>query len=104
MPITQTNAKGENSYLHQGTTTTGKPKYSFSMESNGVLAESIPARFEIYENPNALVFLRPIPPKIIPDEERQAVEDGMRKYAVGGAEQVSRGQRLQGRCPHGKSG
>ena len=34
-----------------------------------------------YETPNAQVFLRRIPPKIITDEERQVVEDGMRKYA-----------------------
>src|SRR5207237_9865389 len=81
VPITHTNAKGKTYYLHQGTTKTGKPMYYFSMESNGELAESIPAGFEIYENPNAQVFLRRIPPKIITDEERQVVEDGMRKYA-----------------------
>src|SRR4029434_10670572 len=81
VPITHTNAKGKTYYLHQGTTKTGKPKYYFSMESNGELAASIPAGFEIYENPNAQVFLRRIPPKIITDEERQVVEDGMRKYA-----------------------
>jgi len=51
------------------------------MESNGVLAESMPEGFEIYENPNAQVFLRRIPPKIITDEERQVVEDGLRQYA-----------------------
>src|SRR6266516_153352 len=81
VPIIHTNAKGKTYYLHQGTTKTGKPKYYFSMESNGELAESIPAGFEIYENPNAQVFLRRIPPKIITDEERQVVEDGMRKFA-----------------------
>ena len=81
MPITHTNAKGKTYALHQGTTKTGKPKYYFSMESEGHLAESIPVGFEIYENPNAQVFLRRIPPKIITDEERQVVEDGMRKYA-----------------------
>ena len=81
MPITHTNAKGKTYYLHQGTTKTGKPKYHFSMQSEGTLAESIPAGFEIYETPNAQVFLRRIPPKIITDEERQVVEDGMRKYA-----------------------
>ena len=81
VPITYTNAKGKTYYLHQGTTKTGKPKYYFSMESNGALAESMPEGFEIYENPNAQVFLRRIPPQIITDEERQVVEDGMRKYA-----------------------
>src|SRR4029453_1265485 len=53
VPITHTNAKGKIFYLHQGTTKTGKPKYHFSMQSEGTLAESIPAGFEIYENPNA---------------------------------------------------
>src|SRR5215467_16163471 len=68
VPITHTNAKGKTYYLHQGTTKTGKPKYHFSMQSEGILAASIPAGFEIYENPNAQVFLRHIPPKIITDE------------------------------------
>ena len=81
MPITHTNAKGKLYYLHQGTTKTGKPKYHFSMQSEGTLAEPMPAGFEIYENPNAQVFLRRIPPKLITDEERQVVEEGMRTYA-----------------------
>ena len=81
MPITHVNAKGKIYYLHQGTTKTGKPKYHFAMKSEGNLADSIPDGFEIYENPNAQVFLRRIPPKLITDEERQLVEDGMRKYA-----------------------
>jgi hypothetical protein len=81
VPITHTNAKGKTYYLHQGTTKTGKPKYHFSMQSEGTLADTIPDGFEIYENPNAQVFLRRIPPQIITDEERQVVEEGMRKYA-----------------------
>jgi hypothetical protein len=81
VPITYTNAKGKTFYLYQGTTKTGKPKYHFAMQSEGTLADTIPAGFEIYENPNAQVFLRRIPPKLIPDEERQVVEDDMRKYA-----------------------
>ena len=43
------------------------------MQSEGTLAKSMPAGYEIYENPNAQVFLRRIPPKIITDEERQVV-------------------------------
>ena len=81
MPITHVNAKGKTYYLHQGTTKTGKPKYHFAMKCDGDLANSIPEGFEIYENPKAQVFLRRIPPKIITDEDRQIVEDGMRKYA-----------------------
>jgi len=81
VPITHTNAKGQIFSLHQGTTKTGKPKYYFAMQSEGTLAESIPAGYEIYENPNAQVFLRRIPPKIITDAERHVVEEGMRTYA-----------------------
>jgi len=80
-PITYTNAKEKTYYLHQGTTKTGKPKYYFSTQPEGTLAEAIPAGFEMYENPNAQVFLRRIPPRVITDEERQVVEDGMRTYA-----------------------
>jgi len=81
VPITYTNAKGKTYYLHQGTTKTGKPKYYFATNPEGRLAASIPERFEIYENPNAQVFLRRIPPKIMTDEERQVVEEGMRRSA-----------------------
>ena len=81
MPITYTNAKGQTFSLYQGTTKTGKPKYSFAMQSEGILAKSMPAGYEIYENPNAQVFLRRIPPKIITDEERRVVAEGMHTYA-----------------------
>jgi hypothetical protein len=81
VPITHTNAKGQTFSLYQGTTKTGKPKYYFAMKSEGGLAKAIPAGYEIYENPNAQVFLRRIPPKIITDEERRVVEEGMRTYA-----------------------
>jgi hypothetical protein len=81
VPITHTNAKGQTFSLYQGTTKTGKPRYYFAMQSEGTVAKAIPPGYEIYENPNAQVFLRRIPPKIITDEERQVVEDGMRTYA-----------------------
>ncbi len=81
MPIMYTNAKEKTYYLHQGTTKTGKPKYYFATNPEGTLAASMPEGFEIYENPNAQVFLRRIPPKIMTDEERQVVEEGMRRYA-----------------------
>ena len=81
MAITHVNAKEKTYYLHQGTTKTGKPKYHFSMNSEGTLADAIPEGFEIYEAPDSRVFLRRIPPKLITDEERQVVEDGMRKYS-----------------------
>jgi hypothetical protein len=80
--ITHINAKGQTFSLYQGTTKTGKPKYYFAMQSEGILATATPAGYEIYENPNAQVFLRRIPPKIMTDEERRAVEEGMRRYAT----------------------
>src|SRR5262249_34235297 len=81
VPITHTNTKGQTFALYQGTTKTGKPKYYFARQSEGTLAKAIPAGYEIYENPNAQVFLRRIPPKIIRDEERRIVEEGMGTYA-----------------------
>jgi hypothetical protein len=82
VPITHTNAKGQTFALYQGTTKTGKPRYYFAMQSEGTLATAIPAGYEIYENPNAQVFLRRVPPKMILDEERHVVEEGMRTYAT----------------------
>jgi len=79
--ITYTNAKEQTYFLHQGRTKTGKPTYYFSLKREGHVADSIPDGFEIYENPNAQVFLRRIPPQLITDEERQIVVDGMRRYA-----------------------
>jgi hypothetical protein len=80
--MTHTNAKGQTFTLYQGTTKTGKPRYYFAMQSEATLAKAIPTEYEIYENPNAQVFLRRIPPKIITDAERQVVEEGMRTYAT----------------------
>ncbi|MEL6248564.1 MAG: hypothetical protein AAFN18_04780 [Cyanobacteria bacterium J06554_6] len=81
MAITYTNRSLQTYYLHQGTTKTGKPKYFFSMKSERSLVEHIPAGFEIYENPNAQVFLRRIPKKIITDAEVQVVKQGMEKFS-----------------------
>ena len=74
MTITYTNRSLQTYYLHQGTTKTGKPKYFFSKKSEGNLVEQIPDGFEIYENPNAQVFLRRIPKKIVTDTEVQVVK------------------------------
>jgi hypothetical protein len=81
MPIQYTNKKSQTFYLHQGTTKTGKPKYFFSMKSEGTLVDKVPDGFEIYENPNAQVFLRRIQPKIVTDEEVALVEQGMRQIS-----------------------
>ncbi|MEW5803220.1 MAG: hypothetical protein AB1847_14075 [bacterium] len=81
MPVTYINRKELTYYLHIGKTSTGKDKYYFSTKSDGTLAETIPDGYEIYENPNAQVFLRIIQPKLITDMERTVVETGMEKYS-----------------------
>lgn len=79
MVIEYINRKSQKYFLHQGTTKTGKPKYFFSMKSEGTLVKVIPDGYEIYENPNAQVFLQRIQPKIITDEEIAIVERGMKE-------------------------
>lgn len=74
MPVQFKNRKGKTYYLHRGKTKTGAPQYFFSMKAEGGLAEAIPEGYEIFENPNAQVFLRKIEPKLIWDSERAIVE------------------------------
>ena len=81
MAITYLNRKGKTYYLHQGVTKKDNPKYYFSQKSDGELVDSIPSGFEIYENPNAQVFLRRVRPKIITDTEVEIVRSGMEKYS-----------------------
>ena len=81
MPVEYVNRKSQTYYLHQSTTKTGKPKYFFSMKSQGTLVETIPDGFEIYENPNAQVFLRRVQPQIITNDEITTVEEGIKKFS-----------------------
>jgi hypothetical protein len=81
MTIEYLNRRGQKYYLHQGQTKTGKPKYFFSMKLDGVLIDTIPQGYEIYENPNAQVFLRKIPPQWITPEEIAIVRQGVKQYA-----------------------
>lgn len=74
MPVQYRNRKGKTYYLHKGKTKTGALQCFFSMKTEGDLAEAIPEGYEIYENPNAQVFLRKIQPKLILDSERAIIE------------------------------
>jgi hypothetical protein len=67
MPIQHINRRRQTYYLHERKTKTGTPNYFFSMKSEGSLVEEIPEGYEIYENPNAQVFMRKIQPQIISD-------------------------------------
>ena len=80
MTITHKNRKGKTYYLHQGKTKLGKPKYFFTLRDEGNLVEAIPPGYEVYENPNAQVYLRRIRTQIITDEEVAAVKSGLRQH------------------------
>jgi hypothetical protein len=81
MTVEYVNRKGRKHYLHEGKTKTGKPKYFFSMKTEGNLVDAIPDDYEIYEHPNAQVFLRKITPQSITPEEIETVKAGVKKYA-----------------------
>jgi hypothetical protein len=81
MSVHHVNRREQTYYLHQGITKTGKPKYFFSKKSEGSLVDRIPDGFEVYENPNAQVFLRKIQPKLITDEEVALVDQGMKQFS-----------------------
>lgn len=81
-PITHTNRRGEVYYLHSGVSKTGKPTYHFSRKEAGNPVYEIPGGFEVYENPDARVYPRRIPKKIVSDEERRIVEAAMEAASV----------------------
>jgi hypothetical protein len=74
VPIQFRNRKGKTYYLRQGKTKTGAARYFFSMKVEGDLADAIPEGYEIFENPNAHVFLRKKQPKLIWDFEKAIIE------------------------------
>ena len=74
MPVQYTNRKGKIYFLHEGSTKKGNPKYTLSQSKEGAL-NIIPEGYEIYENPNAQVFLRRIKPKLIKKTEEILVKE-----------------------------
>ncbi len=83
MPVTHVNRKRGTYYLHAGKTRTGKPRYWFSTKADGDLVETIPEGYEVYENPDAQVFLRRIVPQLVTPFEVGVVEEGLKRYAPG---------------------
>jgi hypothetical protein len=81
MAVEYINRRGDTYYVHIGKTKTGKPMYYVSKKKDGVLAESIPDGYEIYEDPNARVYVRKIRPRIFTDEEIAIVENSVRRYS-----------------------
>jgi hypothetical protein len=83
MVVKHVNRKGQTFYLHETRTKAGKPKYYFSMKADGLLVASIPEGHEVFENPDAQVFLRKALPRFITDQEVDVVREGLRKHAKG---------------------
>ena len=81
MPVTHVNRKRDTYYLHVGKTKAGKPKYWFAKSTEGELLESMPEGYEIYENPDAQVFLRKIVPQLVTPAEIAVVKYGLEQYA-----------------------
>jgi hypothetical protein len=83
MPVTYVNRKRDTYYLHAGKTKTGKPRYWFSTKADGDLVELIPQGYEVYENPDAQVFLRKIVAQLVTPAEIAVVKHGLERYAPG---------------------
>jgi hypothetical protein len=79
--VEYTNRKGKTYYLHVGKTKLGNSRYHFSMEPPAEFVKEIPEGYEIYENPNAQVFLRKIVLNEILDEEMAILEKELGAYA-----------------------
>jgi len=73
------NRRGKEYYLHVGKTKKGNQRYYFSMKNTGELATEVPEGYEIYEDPNAKVYLTRIQPRLILDEEIEIVKKALRK-------------------------
>ncbi len=81
MKIAYRNRKGDTFYLHVGKTKAGRDKYYFSKKPEENVAYDFPQGHEIYENPNAQVFLRKITPRIVSREEENLVRAGVERYS-----------------------
>ena len=75
MPMIYKNCYDEQYFLHEGKTKTGKPRYYFSKKAEGNLADTIPDRYEIYERPGGMVYLRKEQKTPIWQEELEYVQN-----------------------------
>ena len=78
MSIQYTNRKKKIYFIHQGKTKKGNPKYTLSQSTHKAL-DAIPEGYEIYENPNAQVFLRRIKPRLINKNEELLVQEVLKE-------------------------
>jgi hypothetical protein len=112
MPISHKNRLGQTYYLHTGLKRGGGVQYYFSIKSEGSLAETAPAGFEVYESVGGQVFLRRKQPKLIHEEEKAGLEREVAGLKPGNLykveargksptifESASRADRLEGIAP-----
>jgi hypothetical protein len=69
MAFTYRNRQGKTYYLHSGPKRGGGIQYFVSQSAKGDLVDTIPEGFELYETPNAQVYLRRLKPSLITPEE-----------------------------------
>ena len=81
VPYQYTNRKQQTVYLHQGKAKSGAATYFFSQKCEGSLVDALPEGYEVYEHPNAQVFLRKVQPRIITDRELGVVRKAMERHS-----------------------
>lgn len=80
MSVKHTDRRNRTWHLHEKATTTGKRTYFFSMDTGGQVVEALPEGYEVYENPNAQVFLRKRTAPVILPEELALVETALARH------------------------
>ena len=68
-------------YLHVSSGKNQKVRYYFSLKPDGLLIQSLPNGYEIYETVNAQVFLRKKQKKLIKDDELALVQKTLKNHA-----------------------
>jgi hypothetical protein len=82
MAVEYVNRRGKQYRLYARKTKKGNLSYYMAMKSEGALVDSMPHGYEIYEDPNARVYIRKIRPRIFTDAEVSLVESAVRKYSA----------------------
>jgi hypothetical protein len=77
MSIQHKTRTGKIYYLHVTQNKRGKPRYHFSMDPEGELAQTVPEGFEVYENIRGQVFLRRKVARIFTEEELAMVQEAL---------------------------
>jgi len=88
MPVTYTNRKGRTYFLCQGTTKTGKPRYHFTREPEGKVAEKVPEGYEIRESVNGIVSLVKARPALLSKREINTVKTAIHAHPKAGRYRV----------------